>query len=142
MQNNDLFLILSPLYFDTSTDFVDDFNPVFRFWGFFLINIIYLLKLSMLLCQLSGKEIKSIKKSCQICKGRVISEVIKHRLIPSWLSVKKHFWEPESDLNNGNLTCTIKMREFQEGMDPCFPALLHCQNSWESSTDLYCWFWA
>lgn len=37
----------------------------------------------MLLCQLAGKKIKSLKKSCQICEGRVIKEVIKHKLIAS-----------------------------------------------------------
>lgn len=43
MQNNDLFLIVSPLCFDTTADTVDGFNPAFSF--LFFNDIIYLLKL-------------------------------------------------------------------------------------------------
>lgn len=32
VQNNDLFLIVSPLYFDTTTNTVDGFNPAFSFF--------------------------------------------------------------------------------------------------------------
>lgn len=34
VQNNDLFLIVSPLCFDTTADTVDGFNPAFSFLFF------------------------------------------------------------------------------------------------------------
>lgn len=56
VQNNDLFLILSHLYFDISTDFVDGFNPVFRVFWVFLISIISLLNLSGHVVMPVGRE--------------------------------------------------------------------------------------